>query len=104
MSISGIGGASTFFTSAGLSRLDTWGDKSQLSETRAAFQAEAEKTPAERMREQMLARLGLKESDLQGMSPEKRQAVEKQLAEMIKQEVEKAAQDRQPGKILDVRA
>lgn len=104
MSISGLGGISPFFTAAGLSRLDTVGDASKFSPTRAAFQAEAEKTPAERMREQMLARLGLKEGDLQGMSPDERQAVEKQLAEMIKQEVEKAAQDSRPGKVLDLKA
>lgn len=103
MSISALG-ASPIFTAAGLSRLNTPADETGTSAVRAAFDAEAQKTPAERMREALLKRLGLKESDLATMSTEERQAVEAKLAEMIKQEVEMRAQNDRPGKILDLKA
>jgi hypothetical protein len=104
MSISGIGGVASFFSTAGLARLNAEIDPTSFSAARTAFNAEAEKTPAERMREQLLARLGLKESDLANMSGEERKAVEAKLAEMIKEEVERSAQDSKPGKVLDVQA
>lgn len=44
-----------------------------------------EKTPMERMREQMLRVLGLTEEDVAAMTPEERQAVEEQIAAMIKE-------------------
>lgn len=103
MSISALG-ASPLFSMAGLARLNAPADADPKSAVRTAFDAEAQKTPAERMREALLKRLGLKEGDLASMSTEERQAVEAKIAEMIKQEVEMRAQNDKPGKVLDVKA
>lgn len=50
----------------------------------AEFLAYMEKTPAERMRETWLGSRGLTEEDLKAMSPEKREALEQQIAQDIK--------------------
>ena len=45
------------------------------------------KTPSERLREQILKSLGLTEEDLESMTPEERKAVETQIAQMIKNQI-----------------
>lgn len=50
----------------------------------AEFLAYMKKTPAQRLREDILKKLGLTESDLESMPPDKRAAVEQQIAEEIK--------------------
>lgn len=52
-----------------------------------AFLAEAKKTPAERIRDDWLARHKMTEEDLQAMSPEKREAIEKEIAEELKRKL-----------------
>ncbi|OCJ18040.1 hypothetical protein A6U87_03775 [Rhizobium sp. AC44/96] len=47
----------------------------------------ANMTPAERIRQQMLERLGISEDELASMPPEERAAVEKQIAEEIKKQL-----------------
>ncbi|KQV32554.1 hypothetical protein ASC97_03010 [Rhizobium sp. Root1203] len=47
----------------------------------------ANMTPAERIRAQILERLGLTEDDLKGMAKEERQAIEKQIADEIKKQL-----------------
>lgn len=54
------------------------------------FLEEARKSPAERMREQVLEALGLTEDDLASMAPEERAAVEQQIADMIKEKMRQA--------------
>ncbi|WP_245306793.1 MULTISPECIES: hypothetical protein [unclassified Rhizobium] len=44
-------------------------------------------TPAERMRSQILERLGLTEDDLKAMPPEEREAIEKQIADELKRQL-----------------
>ena len=46
------------------------------------------KSPAERIREQLLKEQGLTEADVQGMSQEKQDAISKQVAERVKQQQE----------------
>jgi hypothetical protein len=46
------------------------------------------KTPAERIREQLLKEQGLTEADVQNMSQEKQDAISKQVAERLKQQQE----------------
>ncbi len=47
----------------------------------------ANQTPAERIRDQILQRLGLTEDDLKAMPPEQREAVEKQIADELKRQL-----------------
>jgi hypothetical protein len=58
----------------------------------------ANMTPAERIRAQILERLGLTEDDLKGMPKEEREAFEKQIADEIKEQLtgvdDKGADDR----------
>lgn len=92
MALGGIGGAL-------LNAEET--DKSRSP--RNEFLEIARQTPAERMRAALLARLGLEEKDLAGMTAEQREAVENKIKEMIKAELEASA-DKRPGRIVDVMA
>ncbi|WP_431321771.1 hypothetical protein [Rhizobium sp. YTU87027] len=47
----------------------------------------ADQPPAERMRSQILERLGLTEDDLKAMPPEEREAIEKQIADELKRQL-----------------
>ena len=58
------------------------------SSARAEFTDYMSKTPAERIREQLLKEQGLTEADVQGMSQEKQDAISKQVAERVKQQQE----------------
>ena len=51
------------------------------------FLQEAQKSPMERMREQILEQLGLTEDAIDQMPPEERRAVEDQIREMIEQKL-----------------
>jgi hypothetical protein len=52
------------------------------------FKQIADMTPAQRMRANILASMGLKESDLAAMDPKQRQALEDQIAKQLKQAAE----------------
>lgn len=58
------------------------------SGARADFTDYMSKTPAERIREQLLKEQGLTEADVQNMSQEKQDAISKQVAERLKQQQE----------------
>ena len=53
-----------------------------------AFLEIAKKTPTERFRDQILKAKGLTEEDVAAMTPEKREALEKEIADMIKDKIE----------------
>ena len=61
---------------------------SSTSTARADFTDYMSKSPAERIREQLLKEQGLTEADVQGMSQEKQDAIAKQVAERVKQQQE----------------
>ncbi|WP_053139964.1 hypothetical protein [Pseudomonas sp. MIACH] len=61
---------------------------STTSSARADFTDYMSKTPAERIREQLLKEQGLTEADVQNMSQEKQDAISKQVAERLKQQQE----------------
>ena len=61
---------------------------SATSGARADFTDYMSKTPAERIREQLLKEQGLTEADVQNMSQEKQDAITKQVAERLKQQQE----------------
>lgn len=54
------------------------------------FLAEAQKTPMERMREQILEELGLTEESLAQMSPEERRVAEDKIRQMIEEKIRQA--------------
>ena len=58
------------------------------SSAHAEFTDYMSKSPAERIREQLLKEQGLTEADVQGMSQEKQDAISKQVAERVKQQQE----------------
>ncbi len=64
-------------------------EPAQLSEMSATekFLKEAQKTPMERMREQVLASLGLSEDALSQMPPDERRAAEDNIREMIEEKI-----------------
>lgn len=51
------------------------------------FLAEIQKDPIERMREQIMEELGVREQDLAQMSPEERRAIEDQISAMIEEKL-----------------
>jgi hypothetical protein len=53
----------------------------------------AKKTPAEKLRDSMLASIGLTEDEVKNMSPEQRKDVEQKLTEKIKEAVDKQSRD-----------
>lgn len=59
---------------------------------RAAFREEIEKTPMERLREEIMESLGLDEDDLNAMAPEERRAIEEQIARLIAERLTQTAQ------------
>lgn len=61
---------------------------SSTSGARAEFTDYMSKSPAERIREQLLKEQGLTEADVQNMSQEKQDAITKQVAERLKQQQE----------------
>lgn len=61
---------------------------STTSTARTDFTDYMNKTPAERVREQLLKEQGLTEADVQAMSPEKQDAISKQVADRLKQQQE----------------
>ena len=61
---------------------------SATSSARAEFTDYMSKTPAERIREQLLKEQGLTEADVQNMSQEKQDAISKQVADRVKQQQE----------------
>ena len=75
-------------------QLQTSASTSDVPATSAAFGARSEftdymsKSPAERIRDQLLKEQGLTEADLQNMSKEKQDAFSKQVAERLKQQQE----------------
>lgn len=64
-------------------------EPAQLTEMSATekFLKEAQKTPMERMREQVLAALGLSEDALAQMSPDERRSAEDEIRELIEEKV-----------------
>ena len=52
-----------------------------------AFLEEMKKSPAERLREQILKALGETEESIAAMPPEKQQAIEEQIAELMKEKL-----------------
>ncbi|WP_455826483.1 hypothetical protein [Pseudomonas graminis] len=61
---------------------------SSTSGARSEFTDYMSKTPAERIREQLLKEQGLTEADVQNMSLEKQDAIAKQVADRLKQQQE----------------
>ncbi|WP_188259696.1 hypothetical protein [Azospirillum tabaci] len=67
-----------------------------------AFLKEARKSPAQRIRDQILARMKLDEDSLASMPAEKRAAVEKQIAEELKRQL--AGENDRRGAAVDLTA
>ncbi len=67
-----------------------------------AFLAEAKKTPAQRIREDWLARHKMSEDSLNTMTPEQRAAAEKDIAEELKRKL--TGKDEQRGAVLNLSA
>lgn len=67
-------------------------EPAQLTEMTATqkFLQEAQKTPMERMREQILEQLGLSEEALAQMSPEDRRVAEDKIRQMIEEKIRQA--------------
>jgi hypothetical protein len=65
----------------------------------------AKLTPAQKMRAAMLSKLGVTEEELKAMDPKKRQKIEDQIKEMVKQQVLGADKDEiQKGALVDLKA
>ena len=73
----------SFDTILELQRLDEPPTTLKAPTATEIFLEEAQKSPMERMREQILEQLGLSEADLAQMSPEERRATEDQIRELI---------------------
>jgi hypothetical protein len=72
---------------------------------REAFLDYAKLTPAQKMRAAILSKLNITEEELKAMPPKKRQRIEDQIKEMIKQQVMGGDKDKiQRGTLLDLTA
>ncbi|NVD96528.1 hypothetical protein [Massilia sp. BJB1822] len=60
-------------------------------------------SPAQRMREALLKKLGLSEDDLAKMGPEERKKVDEQMGDLAKQEMQKIS-DKTKGNMIDTSA
>lgn len=70
-----------------------------------AFLDYAKLTPAQKMRAAILSKLNITEEELKAMPPKKRQKIEEQIKEMIKQQVMGGDKDKiQRGALLDLTA
>lgn len=67
-----------------------------------AFLKESKKTPAERIRDDWLARHKMTEDDLKSMPSDKREAVEKEIAEELKRKL--TGQDAKRGAVMNLTA
>lgn len=72
----------------------------QTTSVEDAFLKEVKKTPAERLRESLLKQMGLTEEALAAMDPETQAAVEKTIADAIKQRLQ-AGGDQSTGQVVD---
>ncbi|CAO3421660.1 hypothetical protein [Azospirillum endophyticum] len=82
-----------------------WGSTAGPTTDTAAvtdFLAEAKKTPAERIRNDWLARHRMTEDDLNAMPPERRKAMEKEFAEELKRKL--TGQDAKRGAVMNLTA
>lgn len=101
MSISGIGGAGgiggIYPTSGSVSGSSLATPPTPADE----FLEYAKMSPAERIRAAILEELGITEEELEAMPAEAREAMEKQIAEKIKDKLEQAA-EKKTGMLVDV--
>jgi TPP-dependent pyruvate/acetoin dehydrogenase alpha subunit len=72
----------------------------QKTSVEDAFLKEVKKTPAERLRESLLEQMGLTEEALAAMDPDARAAVERTIADAIKQRLQ-AGDDQSTGQVVD---
>ncbi|MDE3735696.1 MULTISPECIES: hypothetical protein [Pseudomonas] len=63
------------------------------------FQEYMDKSPAEKMRDAILAEMGLTQEELDAMPPEQREAVEKEIAERFQQRMEMQAKEEEEEKL-----
>jgi hypothetical protein len=69
----------------------------------ADFEAYANMTPAQRMRANILASMGLTEDDVKGMDPKQRAALEQKIEKAIEDAVMKQARDKAAkGQLTDI--
>jgi hypothetical protein len=107
MSIGGIGGAASVFSSLTAGSGATAPQAATKKGSQSAvdeFMSWANMTPGERMRAAVLKSMGLSEDDLKSMTAEKRKAVEDQIADKIKQAALDAASKGKTGVVADVKA
>jgi len=103
MSISSIGSSASAGAYSGLSASPS----APMNQTSAKdeFLKYAAMSPAEKMRANMLASLGVTEEELKAMSPEERAKIEQKLKDMIKQQVENDPNKKdKTGQIADILA
>jgi TPP-dependent pyruvate/acetoin dehydrogenase alpha subunit len=100
MSVTGIGASPNVYTTPSAGGVAKPGrDASGHTAVEAEFLKWAKMTPAERMRADLLASMGLDEDKLKGMSAEDRQKVEDKIKKMIEDKVKAAAEKK--GQLVD---
>jgi hypothetical protein len=107
MSIGGIGGAASAFSSLSAGS----GATAPLTPTKKGAQSAVDEflswanmTPGERMRAGILKGMGLSEDDLKNMPADKRKAIEDQIRETIKQAAIDTANKGKTGIVADLKA
>jgi hypothetical protein len=104
MNVTSLDGSSSAGATAGTTRAASTSDFSALLEkarngsgNTAAddIAAYVKMTPAQRMRADILKKMGLSEADLNAMPADQRQAIENKITAMIKVEMEQAAKNGQ---------
>ncbi|ADG09915.1 hypothetical protein [Caulobacter segnis] len=102
MSISSIGSSSPYaYAGVSASTSSPIGEPSAKDEF-LKFQS---KSPAEKMRAMMLAKLGVTEEQLKAMPPEERKKIEDKLKDMVKQQVQNdIGKKGQTGLVADILA
>lgn len=99
MSVTGIGQSSSLYAPPGGGAANASKGPRPPTAVEAEFLKWARMTPAERMRADLLASLGLDEDKVAGMSPEDRQKLEDKLKQMIEEKVKQGAEKK--GQLVD---
>lgn len=109
MSISPIGPRNSMFTPAASAPAPAANPKTEGASASGSKGLNAEledylkMSPAQRLRESLLKKLGLSEDDLAKMSPEQRKKVDQQMSDLAKQEMQKTS-EKAKGNMVDVSA
>jgi hypothetical protein len=99
MGIDAITSGSLTYSASGTERFRKMAEEASPA---AQLEKYVKMTPAERMRDAILKKVGVTEEELAAMGPDERKSIEDKIAALTKQEMEKTQETPQKGSFIDV--